>query len=248
MERIKLAKVLKDSKKTQKDRIADNDKENEQLIRQSILSQHIQSLEAVQIEEISSRPCKSPEIPRQNHFQKIRPKITKIANKRARTKSPENKNEDDLDIIILDNDNEKKDSSSIDITVDSSPAKKQNNTIFEQSTNIGITQKNNSPVVNNSLQASFILPTSNLANLFSRPVSIINPTFVRPINQNYSMMQQLQTLPQNMPVILPANFSGTVLIQPTIHIHTNSKNVNLDKFCKIKPKNVDISPAKTNKN
>lgn len=234
LERVKLAKVLKDSKKSQKERAADNDKENER--RQSILSQHIKSIEAIQIEETSpTRSCDSPVIELiPNKFTKIRPKITKIANKRARDTSFGSKNDNDMDIIILDNEIGNK---------NSSPAKKHSNGVFELPT--FITSQN--AAVNSNLPGSLILPSSDLANMFSRPVSIINPTFVRPTNPNYPMVQQLQTIPQNMPVILPANFSGTVLIQPTIHIHTNSKNAKTDKFCKIKPKNPENSPAKAKK-
>lgn len=261
MERIKLANVLRDSKKSLKDR-ADNDKENEQRTRsQSILSQHIKNLEAIQIEEVISEPeieieelspkvDKSAENLRLNQFQKIRPKITKIASKRERSSSPKKSSQDldKSDIIILDDESENKNSSSIIITLGSQ--NEQNNSGSGQTPVVINSQKNNGPIVHNTSQPSFIFPASNLADMFSRPVSMFNPTFIRPMGQHMPVIQQLPIMHQNPPVIIPAGFTGTVLIQPTIHIHSNSKKVNADKFCKIKPKEktADISPAKKKKN
>lgn len=238
LERIKLANVLKDTKKSAQDRAADNDKENEQQNRRSLLTQHIKNFEAIIIEEELNppEPSKSPEIPLMSQFHKIRPKITKVSGKRGRSKSPRKEsdmNSDSSDIIILDDKCTNPSPIIINLTPDQS--------------------MNRAPIANNILPGSFILPASNLGNLgnfFSNQVSMINPTFIRPIGQNLQPIQQLPMLPQNAPVILPANFNGTVLISPTIHIHTNSKNNNVEKFCKIKPKEkkADVSPAKKKKN
>ena len=104
---------------------------------------------------------------------------------------------------------------------------------------------NNIPILTSTLPTTspIVLP-ANFMDLFSRPANLFNPTILRPLTQAIPVFQQLpngartvmQMPQQSPPVYLPANFGGTVLIQPTIHIHTSSKSFDLAKYCQIKPK------------
>ena len=52
----------------------------------------------------------------------------------------------------------------------------------------------------------------------------------------------------NLPFNLPPNFQGTIMIQPTIHIHSNGKYIKneITKYKKIMPK-IDLQTAQPNK-
>ena len=50
--------------------------------------------------------------------------------------------------------------------------------------------------------------------------------------------QQQISMPANLPFTLPPNFQGTIMISPTIHVHTNEKYVKneITKYRQIIPK------------
>lgn len=80
-------------------------------------------------------------------------------------------------------------------------------------------------------KADSILTNRNL-NLNSQAL-LIQPQVVNKNGQGLMQMQQSQP-----PIFLPANFNGTILIQPTIHIHGNTKlnNIISSKYRQIIPK------------
>jgi hypothetical protein len=80
-------------------------------------------------------------------------------------------------------------------------------------------------------KADSILTNRNL-NLNSQAF-LIQPQVVNKSGQGLMQMQQSQP-----PIFLPANFNGTILIQPTIHIHGNTKlnNIISSKYRQIIPK------------
>jgi hypothetical protein len=95
--------------------------------------------------------------------------------------------------------------------------------------------------INTQMQSPFQIYTPNKAdtiltnrnlNLNSQAL-LIQPQIVNKSGQGLIQMQQSQP-----PIFLPANFNGTILIQPTIHIHGNSKlnNIINSKYRQIIPK------------
>lgn len=74
--------------------------------------------------------------------------------------------------------------------------------------------------------------TANLSSLISPYQSVPNFQYFTAPNQQSQINQQPK---QNL--VLPNNFNGTILYQPTIHIHTTGKNeLDMSKYKKLAPK------------
>lgn len=106
--------------------------------------------------------------------------------------------------------------------------------------------------------SAVLLPSTNFVNLLARPnqyMQTFQPNLVRP-NENVINMAPLIRPPAVhqpvAPFMVPPNFNGTILFQPTIHIHANDKNkLDLSKYRNILPKDASKSNAannNTNKN
>ena len=74
----------------------------------------------------------------------------------------------------------------------------------------------------NQQQSSFLINNNNLGQIMKIPL------------QPQSHQQQQQQ--QQPAFVIPPGFQGTILFQPTIHVHTNNKNLNLTNYRKIIPK------------
>lgn len=222
IERIKLAKVLRDTRKHFKE-IKDKNVSSTPLKTSTVATINNST------PSTPSTPSKTP-TPK---ISKIRPPITKIAtqNKRQRSQSP---------IVIQPSTPPRSPSPIVLSSASPSPVKIPEPERAQTQTQRIIINNNQRGFLSNNNQPTIILPSANLCDLFASPSNLIN--FI-PSVQTYANNYQVQNLRSQPPVYLPSNFSGTVLIQPTIHIHTNGKGLNVDKYRQIKPKEAGNSQS-----
>ncbi len=100
-------------------------------------------------------------------------------------------------------------------------------------------------------QSTTILTSDNASNsssLMPHPFIITNDlTKIFHNSTNNSSTQNI-TMPTNLPFTLPPNFQGTIMIQPTIHVHSNEKYIKneITKYRQIIPKG-GLPPCKKRK-
>ena len=89
------------------------------------------------------------------------------------------------------------------------------------------TSKNTLNTKTTTSAPTIVLP-QNFMQLFSQPASLFNSGILQqgcPSSDCASFIRASKQLPSHQPALgLPANFSGTILFQPTIHIHCSSSS------------------------
>lgn len=103
--------------------------------------------------------------------------------------------------------------------------------------NVNTVKNNSNPAKESPLIPSPIIMTDDINKIFHNSTNSVP-------NVGSQMV-----MPPNLPFSLPPNFQGTIMIQPTIHVHSNGKYIKneITKYRQIMPKGGVIQQSKKRK-